>query len=313
MTSRIVYNNPDGNGALGLSYHYEMLADRRRLAPLRRAIRLAAKGRRVLESGAGSGVLSLLAAQAGARAVYAVEQDPAMTRSLRRNVEASGYRSIVRVIERDTRDLTLDDLDGERVEMTIAEHLSTWQVTEPQISVLNYINRHLARESAVRIPRCAFNCVELVRSQYHFENLVELRTHYFGFTGVRKPQALSAPALFRRVDFSAINELMIDQNVDIVATRGGVVNGLRLTSPLQVFDGITFRSSDSLMPPVIVPLQEDLEVRGGDVVNVRFRYRCETSWSRMECVVRRAAPAMKSNEVVAPDRCLAGAVGGGVR
>ena len=172
-------------------------------------------------------------------------------------------------------------------EMTITEHLSTWQVTEPQISVLNYINRHLAEESAVPIPGCAFNCVELVRSQYRFENLVELRAHYFGFTGIRKPRTLSAPALFRRVDFSAINELMIDQDIDVVATRDGVVNGLRLTSPLQVFDGISFRSSDSLMPPVIVPLQEDLEVQSGDVVNVRFRYRCETSWSRVECAVRR--------------------------
>ena len=297
MTSRIAYNNPDGNGALGLPYHYEMLADRRRLAPLRRAIRLVARDKRVLESGAGSGVLSLLAAKAGARAVYAVERDPAMVRFLRRNVEASGYQSIVRVIERDTRDLTLKDLDGERVEVTIAEHLSTWQVTEPQISVLNYINRHLAEESAVHIPGGAFNCVELVRSQYRFEDLVELRTHYFGFTGIRKPQVLSAPTLFRRVDFSAINELMIDQDVDIVATRDGVVNGLRLTSPLQVFDGISFRSSDSLMPPVIVPLQEDLEVQGGDVVNVRFRYRCETSWSRVECEARRRdSPGCSASE-----------------
>jgi predicted RNA methylase len=287
MTSRIAYNNPDGNGALGLPYHYEMLADRRRLAPLRRAIRLVARDKRVLESGAGSGVLSLLAAQAGARVVYAVERDPAMVRFLRQNVEASGYGSVVHVLERDTRDLTLEDLGGRRVEVTIAEHLSTWQVTEPQISVLNYITRHLAEESAVRIPGCAFNYVELVRSQYRFEDLVELRTHYFGFTGIKKPQVLSAPTLFRRVDFGAVNELMIDQDVDVVATRDGVVNSLRLTSPLQVFDSISFRSSDSLMPPVVVPLQEDLTVKAGDVVNVRFCYRCETSWSRVECVAKR--------------------------
>src|SRR5947199_3393662 len=100
MTSRIAYNNPDGNGALGLPYHYEMLADRRRLAPLRRAIRLVARDKRVLESGAGSGVLSLLAAQAGARAVYAGARDPEMARFLRRHVAASRYRTIAHVIGR---------------------------------------------------------------------------------------------------------------------------------------------------------------------------------------------------------------------
>lgn len=75
MTSRIAYNNPDCNGSFGLPYHYELLFDRHRLGPLRRAIALAAIGRRVLESGAGSGVLSILAARAGARMVYTTEPD----------------------------------------------------------------------------------------------------------------------------------------------------------------------------------------------------------------------------------------------
>jgi len=283
MTSRIAYNNPDGNGALGLPYHYEMLADQRRLGPLRRAIRLVAKGRRVLESGAGSGVLSILAAKAGARAVYAVERDSAMARFLRQNVEASGYGEIVHVLERDTRDVSLSDIGGQRVDVTIAEHLSTWQVTEPQTSVMNYVNRYLAEESAVRIPECAFNYLELVQSQYRFEDVVELRTHYFGFSGIRKPLVFSLPTIFRQVDFKAVNQFAIDQSVDVVATRSGVANSLRLTSPLRVYGNIDFKSSDSLMPPVIVPLKEDLEVRAGDIVNIRFIYTCETDWNLVEC------------------------------
>jgi predicted RNA methylase len=233
-----------------------------------------------------------------------------MARFLRQNVEASGYGAIVRVIERDTREVTLDDLDGERVEVTIAEHLSTWQVTEPQISVLNHVNRHLAEASAVRIPEHASNCVELVRSPYRFEDLVELRVHYFGFTGIKKPQLLSAPTLFRRVDFGLQNELWIDEDVDVVATRDGVVNGLRLTSPLQVFGLISFRSSDSLMPPVVVPLPEDLTVRAGEVVNVHLSYRCETSWSRVTCAAaRRDSLGQSASEGCAATLPVAGAAG----
>jgi SAM-dependent methyltransferase len=264
MTSRIAHNNPDANGALGLPYHYEMLADRRRLKPLRRAIQLVTKGRRVLESGAGSGVLSILAARAGAGVVYAIERDPAIARFLRKNVLASGYESIVRVIEKDTRSVTLSDIEGQPVDVVISEHLSTWQVMEPQMSIMNYVNRYLADESAVRIPECAFDFVELVSSQFRFEDVVELRTHYFCFSGVRRPLAFSSPTLFRAVDFRLLNAITTDQSVDVVANRSGVINSLRLTSPLQVFGSISFRSSDSLMPPVVVPFKDDLEVLEGD-------------------------------------------------
>jgi predicted RNA methylase len=305
MTSRIAYNNPDVNGALRLPYHYEMLADRRRLEPLRRAIHLVARGKRVLESGAGSGVLSILAAKAGARAVYAVERDPVVARFLRQNVQASGYSSIIHILEKDTRDVTLNEIDGQPVDVAIAEHLSTWQVTEPQTSVMNYVNQYLADESAVRIPECAFHRVELVNSRFRFEDAAELRTHYFGFSGVRRPLACSAPTLFRKVDFSSINELMVDHDVDVVANRNGIVNSLRLTSPLQVFGGISFRSSDSLMPPVVVPLAEDLMLRAGDVVNVRFRYRCETGWHRVNCEARRCEQGGNDALAALEERCNA--------
>src|SRR5215813_10802640 len=101
MTSRIAYNNPQPDGALGLPYHYELLADRRRVAPLRRAVERVAAGRRVLESGAGSGILSILAARAGARRVYAFERDPAVARFLRQNVERAGCSGVVKIVEKD--------------------------------------------------------------------------------------------------------------------------------------------------------------------------------------------------------------------
>jgi len=287
MTSRIAYNNPDANGALGLPYHYEMLADQRRVEPLRRAIQLVAKGKRVLESGAGSGILSLLAAKSGAAKVYAVERDPAIARFLRSNVENAPFGGAIRVIARDTRDVMLHDIDNQLVDLVISEHLSTWLVAEPQMSVMNHVNRCLAAESAVWIPQRAFNLVELANSEFRFEDVVELRVHYFGFTGVRQPEVLSAPTLFQEVDFSEINETSIENSIEVTANRDGVVNSLRLTSPLQVFNDIYFQSSDSLMPPVVVPLGGDFEVCKGDVVVIRFRYGCESSWYDVHCEAQR--------------------------
>jgi SAM-dependent methyltransferase len=192
MTSRIHYNDPDAAGAFGLPYHYELLADARRVTPFRRAIARTARGRRVLESGPGSGIMSILAAKNGAKVVYAVEKDPRVAAFARRNIEKAGVGSTVRLIVADVRSVRLADLGGERADMVIAENLSTWNVTEPQISVMDYINQNLAADSAVRIPECLFHYVELVSSCFRFADAVDLRTVFFGFSGIPKPRQLSA-------------------------------------------------------------------------------------------------------------------------
>jgi predicted RNA methylase len=286
MTSRIAYNNPDQNGALRLPYHYELLADRRRLGPLKRAIALAVKGKRVLESGAGSGILSILAAKAGAALVYTTEPDPRVVAFTRDNVAKSGYSDIIRIIEKDTRCVTLHDLDDEPVDVVMAEHLSTWQVTEAQIPVMNHINQTLAKRGAIRIPERSTNCAELAWSRFRFENIVELRTAYFGFSGIPKPAILGGPVEVHGVDFRSINPLSNCYSATLIAARSGVVNSLRLTSPLVIFRNIRFQSSDSLVPPVIVPLEKDVEVYAGDSVRVRIRYECESDWSRVRCDAR---------------------------
>jgi predicted RNA methylase len=297
MTSRIEYNNPVAGGAFGLPYHFELLADKKRLSALRRAVTQAARGRTVLESGAGSGVLSILAARAGARSVYAVERDPSVAAFARRNIRLAGVEGIVRLIQDDVRAVKLADLGGARVNMVIAENLSTWNVTEPQISVMNYVNEHLAEDSAIRIPGHLYHYVELVRSRFRFADAVDLRTHYFQFSGIPKPAVLSEPALFKHVDMGKINSTSFRGEMRIAATQSGVVNSLRLTSPMQVLGAIEFKSSDSLMPPVVVPLPEDLTVTEGDVVRVAIRYECESEWSQFEC----SAEVEPSIEVVCED------------
>jgi predicted RNA methylase len=237
---------------------------------------------------------SILAARNGASAVFAVEKDPRVADYAQRNIRAAGVGAIVRLIVDDVRSLRLGDVGGERVNMVIAENLSTWNVTEPQLSVMNHVNTHLAESAAVRIPERLFHHAELTCSRYRFADLVDLRTHYFGFTGIPKPTVFSRPTLFRVIDLQQLVDTELSGEMDLVATRTGAVNSLRLTSPLQVCGPIRFQSSDSLMPPVIVPLPEDLTVVQGDVVRVRVAYRCESDWTQFVCsarVVPHGAPA----------------------
>jgi hypothetical protein len=148
---------------------------------------------------------------------------------------------------------------------------------------MNYLNEHLAEKSAIRIPEHLYHHVELVRSRFRFADAVDLRTYFFQFSGVPKPIALSLPSLFKHVDMGKVNSTRFHGKMSIVANQSGVVNGLRLTSPMQVFGSIQFKSSDSLMPPVVIPLPRDLTVSEGDVVRVSIRYQCESDWSHFHC------------------------------
>src|SRR5262245_50341065 len=76
-------------GFFALRAHRVLLADAARVRAYDRAIRRRVKGRRVLDVGAGTGLLSLLAARAGAAHVHAVEKT-AIARAARRVAQDNG-------------------------------------------------------------------------------------------------------------------------------------------------------------------------------------------------------------------------------
>lgn len=282
MTSRILYNSPDGTGALAAAYHYEMVSDHKRVGAFSDAIERVCRERVVLESGTGTGILALLAARSGARFVYAVEADPAIADVARRNFAASGYPNI-ELLEGDIFSVTTADLGEGLPEVIIAENLSTWEVEEPEIEVMAHINATLAPSDAIRLPTRIMNCLELVESTYSFHDLVEIRTLYFQFTGVQPPRSLSARAQSLVIELDRCASGIVEVRTEVAVLEAGVANSLRLTSPIEIFPGTQFDTSDSLMPPVVVPLKSDLHVSRGDRVEVEIIYTPGAGWDRFEC------------------------------
>lgn len=287
MTSRIQYNNPKSSEALGLPYHYEIVSDKKRVTPFRKSIFATCKGKKVLESGTGSAILSILAAKAGAKKIYAVEIDREVAKFARKNIKKAGYQNIITLIESDVKKVNLKDIDNEKVDVVIAENLSTWQVTEPQIQIMNHINNFLAKKNSVVLPAKIFNYIELAQSQYRFENVIDLRTHYFEFTGIRKSKILSTKKLFEEIDLTKQNSPIVNKKIRIKVNSDGVLNGVRLTSPLQVYGEINFDSSDSLMPPVVFPIQQDIQVSKNDIIQLSIKYKHNTNWEVFDCMAKK--------------------------
>lgn len=123
---------PDQSAYGGISIHRWMLRDAVRNEAYRRAIAHAVQpGNRVLDMGAGTGLLSIFAAQAGAASVYAVERTPivAVAREL---VARNGVSDRVEVFESDLEDVRLPS----KVDVIVSEWMGGLGVDENMLAPL---------------------------------------------------------------------------------------------------------------------------------------------------------------------------------
>jgi SAM-dependent methyltransferase len=115
-----------------LSVHRSFLRDRVRNETYRRAIFAAVQpGDVVLDVGAGTGILSVFAAQAGAKRVYAVERTR-MANLARQIVKANAVEDCVKVIRGDIQTATLP----ERVDVIVSEWLGGYGVDENMLPLV---------------------------------------------------------------------------------------------------------------------------------------------------------------------------------
>lgn len=121
--------------------HRRLVADHVRTRAFFDSITATVKpGDVVLDVGAGSGILSLFAARAGAARVYAVERAPGAAALARRLVALNGLADRVHVVEGDLAHVVLP----ERVDVLVSEWLGVYGVDEYMLgSVLVARDRYL--------------------------------------------------------------------------------------------------------------------------------------------------------------------------
>ena len=127
--------------------HVQMLGDHVRVDAYRRAIERQVKGRIVLDLGCGTGILAMLAARAGARHVYAIEETSILgvARELAR---ANGLASSITFLAGNSRDVTLP----EKVDVVVSELIGNEPLGERIIPVLRDAGRRFLREGGTMIP-----------------------------------------------------------------------------------------------------------------------------------------------------------------
>jgi predicted RNA methylase len=240
-------------------FPYTCLRDRRRTATLADVVAATVRpGDVVLDAGAGTGILALYAARAGASRVHAVETDPVLCRHLRSTVERNGYAGVIEVIEADVHTFAVPTVD-----VALMELVETALVDEALVSVYNQLLGLGTVGAATRcLPAGYTTSVQPVVTDDRYDGfeVVALR-HDWSFyddqpevwgTWSSRPAGPVTPVWTGSFDGS-----VVEPRVDVVVAVDDpdpAVNGLRLTGEMRMPDGRVCGEFASLNGPKVVPL-----------------------------------------------------------
>jgi protein arginine N-methyltransferase 7 len=137
-------------------WHGAMLLDTERNAAFEHAIvRAVASGRSLLDIGTGSGLLSMMAARAGSKAVYACEANPALAETAREIFERNGFGDLIRTLPKHSTGVDRDSELGGGADVVVAEIFSDDLLNEGALATLRHAHSALARPNAQFIPAAA--------------------------------------------------------------------------------------------------------------------------------------------------------------
>jgi SAM-dependent methyltransferase len=274
--------------------HRTMIRDRVRTDAFRRALERAVKpGDVVLDAGAGSGILGLLAARAGASRVYAVEQTSVARLAEDLSVE-NGYADVVEVIQSDVVDVELP----EKVDVLVSEWLGGFGIDEGLLVPVLVARDRWLRPGGIMIPAIVTAWAALVEDRYLGETLDHLRSRPYGldlgnlvektlneifYSGptrhLTEDDRRSEPAMLWRTDTALISldEARAPHEAEVVlaVTGPGVANALALWFSAELVPGTTLSIGPGDPPThwgmTTAPLREPVALEAGSLVRARVR------------------------------------------
>src|SRR5450755_3656349 len=173
---RTPIRNPPDPMYAEIEVHRTMICDRVRTEAFRRAINSVVRpGDIVLDVGAGSGILSMFAAQAGAARVYAVERTT-VAGLAQELAAANGVGEIVQLIHGDIMDVELP----ERVDVIVSEWLGGFGIDEGMLAPVIAARDRWLKPGGVMVPRSVTAWAALVHDRYLAEMVEFLRDNPYG-------------------------------------------------------------------------------------------------------------------------------------
>jgi SAM-dependent methyltransferase len=273
--------------SLVVDAHREYLSDPARLSAFARAIQETVKpGDVVVDLGAGTGILGLLACRAGARKVYAIDAG-GMIEVARAICRANGFGDRVEFIKDVSTRATLP----ERADVIVADQIGRFGFEAGVLQFFADARARLLKPGGAIVPTALELWVAPVESPELFAQVEFWKTAPGGFdfqparswaanTGypakLRGEQLLGDPAAGLSLDLSrpSLGKLALAATVSV--TRAGTLHGVGGWFSARLSPSVTMSNSPLAAAPikrrnVFFPIDEPVSVAPGDQVKVDMR------------------------------------------
>ena len=255
----------------------QCLLDSERTKAFKKAITAVVKpGDIVLDSGTGTGILSMFAAQAGASKVIALEIDPYVADLARKNIASNNLQHIIEVVNEDIRNFKFQDQQGRKINVVIMEMLTTGMVDEYQVwAINNILQKGITDEHTVFLPYGQKTTVSFAETNYEFYGLkLQMPYHVWRFIGSDNPTYTikSDQTELSTVLFNTTNPDTFKKELSITATKSGIVNSILLESLTLLAPEIKVGDTLALNGPVLIPLPEPFEAEVGKTYALSIEY-----------------------------------------
>ncbi len=250
---------------------------------IKQAIAAHRSSARVLDIGAGSGLLSMMAARAGAQSVVCCESVGIIAETANKIVSANGYADQIRVVPKNSKDLIVgEDLD-KRADILVSEILSSDLLSESVLSTFEDAIERLVHAEATIVPRAitALGCLieSDVLAKYAFVDKVSGFdvSPFTALASTRLPvhgkltswRRLSDDHDLVHIDLRARRHEATYQKLCIPATSDGTAVGIMQWIRVDIADGVEFSNppdhySDGGWLQVVHTFSRPISVRAGD-------------------------------------------------
>lgn len=279
------------SGELVPFWHIPMMNDARRNDAFEAAIVAALKGAgpdaRVLDIGAGSGLLSMMAARAGATCVTACEMVPVIADTAAKIIKDNGYSDQIDLHSLPSKALRVGEHLEERADILVSEILSSDLLTEHVLDTFEDAHARLLKPDATVIPRAASAMGCLVESatleDYVFVDEVSgFDVSRFGALASSKLpihgtmtdwKRLSEDIELVNIDLTRRAHSSMLEVLEIAVTKDGTATGIVQWMHVDMAEGITFDNhpdtyTDGGWLQVLHNFPQPISVRAGDVLQL---------------------------------------------
>jgi predicted RNA methylase len=242
-------------------FAYICLRDAVRTNAFRTAIRqTVGAGDVVLEVGAGTGILSLFAAEAGAGKVFAVEVDDHLCDCLEATVQANGLAGRIEVLRGDVREIDLPSA----VDVVVAELIDTGLIDELQVPAVNtLLERGVATTATRFIPEGYRTDLQLMwADERHYGHVIRAPQHVWpsfsaagaGWTGLTAIERSQPVEIWSGRFADGPIEPEVHAELVVSVTPPGPVNALKLSGRVLLAGDLELGATNSMNGDKILPL-----------------------------------------------------------